>query len=168
MECYVHPSIDYTCIPELIQAQKDFIMSRIRLTAQSHVVYDPLPRSFASAFLEGSSSSSRSNHNAARVLQVPGMIAAGWSLSDLRQRPDTQRENKSLKIDLLQMVHRLKEQQFVWPFLEPVDLKEVPDYLNVVTKPVDLAIVEKRIRSDNHYRTKEMFFADIQLVRLLE
>ncbi|GAX27816.1 histone acetyltransferase [Fistulifera solaris] len=165
MECYVHPSIDYTRIPELVQAQKDFIMSRIRLTAQSHIVYDPLPPNFASAFFDGaSSSSSRGNHNAARALQVPGMIAAGWTLNDLRQRAETQREIKSLKSDLLQMVHRIKEQQFAWPFLEPVDTKDVPDYLDVITKPIDLATIEKRIRSDNHYRTKEMFFADIQLM----
>ncbi|GAX12616.1 histone acetyltransferase [Fistulifera solaris] len=165
MECYVHPSIDYTRIPELVQAQKDFIMSRISLTAQSHIVYDPLPHNFASAFFDGaSSSSSRGNHNAARALQVPGMIAAGWTLNDLRQRAETQREIKSLKSDLLQMVHRIKEQQFAWPFLEPVDTKDVPDYLDVITKPIDLATIEKRIRSDNHYRTKEMFFADIQLM----
>jgi histone acetyltransferase len=168
MECYVHPSIDYTRIPELVQAQKDFIMSRIRLTAQSHIVYDPLPQNFASAFFDGaSSSSSRGNHNAARALQVPGMMAAGWTLNDLRQRAETQREIKSLKSDLLQMVHRIKEQQFAWPFLEPVDTKDVPDYLDVITKPIDLATIEKRIRSDNHYRTKEMFFADIQLVGLI-
>lgn len=166
MECYVHPSIDYTRIPELVQAQKNFIMSRIRLTAQSHIVYDPLPQNFASAFLDGtsSSSSSRGNYNAARALQVPGMIAAGWTLNDLRQRAETQREIKSLKSDLLQMVHRIKEQQFAWPFLEPVDTNDVPDYLDVIAKPIDLATMEKRIRSDNHYRTKEMFFADVQLV----
>lgn len=165
MECFLHPSVDYTRIDEMVQAQKDFIMSRIRLTAQSHIVYDPLPQNFASAFFDGaSSSSSRGNHNASRALQVPGMIAAGWTLNDLRQRTETQRENKSLKSDLLQMVHRIKEQQFAWPFLEPVDTKDVPDYLDVITKPIDLSTIEKRIRSDNHYRTKEMFFADVQLV----
>jgi histone acetyltransferase len=53
MEWYIHPSVDFTRIPDLIQAQGEFIMERIRLKAKSHIrSYEPLPINFRPS-LEG-------------------------------------------------------------------------------------------------------------------
>ena len=40
MECYVHPTIDYTAVPEMIKTQKAFVNARIKAMSQQHVVYD--------------------------------------------------------------------------------------------------------------------------------
>ena len=124
MECYVHPSIDFTRIPQMIAAQKAFLLDRIRLKAKSHKVYDPLPDNF-SPNLEGVS---RANEAAARALAIPGMSEAGWTMPDLlasmgQVNPD--RAKSALKSELLQMVRKIEEQQFAWPFREPVDTTEV-------------------------------------------
>ena len=42
MECYVHPTIDYTAVPETIKTQKAFVKERINAVSQQHVVYDGL------------------------------------------------------------------------------------------------------------------------------
>lgn len=125
MECYVHPSIDFTRIPEMLAAQRKFILSRIRLKANSTRVYDPLPKGF-SPNLEGVS---RANETAARAMAIPGMMEAGWTMADLiaatGQGKDADRAKNALKSEMLNIVRKVEEQQFAWPFREPVDINEV-------------------------------------------
>jgi histone acetyltransferase len=165
MECYVHPSIDFTRIPEMLAAQRKFIASRIRLKAQSHkVVYDPLPKNWI-PHLEGVS---RANESAARALAVPGMIEAGWTMSDLMattgQGKDLDRAKNALKSELLGMIVKLEEQQFSWPFREPVDTTEVKDYLTIIKEPIDLLTIDKRVRKGDHYKSRNMVYADLMLM----
>jgi len=40
----------------------------------------------------------------------------------------------------------------------------VPDYTEVVKEPIDLSTIEKRIRTDNHYKSKRMLLADLMLM----
>lgn len=165
MECFIHPSIDYTRIPEMLQAQREFIMSRVRLRAKSHkVVYDPLPRDFR-PIIEGAS---RGNEAAARAMAIPGVADAGWTMQDLLastgSNKDNDRQKNALKSDLLALVRKIEEQQFAWPFREPVDTQEVTDYLDVVTDPIDLQTIEKRIRKGEWYKSKKMLHADLILM----
>jgi histone acetyltransferase len=164
MECYVHPSIDFTRIPEMLAAQRKFILSRIRLKAQSTKVYDPLPKDW-SPNLEGVS---RGNEAAARALAIPGMVEAGWTMSDLisatGQGKDLDRAKNALKSELLSIVRKVEEQQFSWPFREPVDTTEVKDYLEIIKEPIDLSSIDKRIRKGDHYKSKRMLYADLMLM----
>jgi histone acetyltransferase len=165
MECYVHPSIDFTRIPDMLQAQRDFIMSRVKLKAKSHkVVYDPLPKNFRPA-LEGVS---RGNESAARAMAIPGVAEAGWTMADLLaatgSAKDGDRQKNALKSDLLALLRKVEEQQFAWPFREPVDTTEVTDYLDVVKEPIDLSTIEKRIRKGEWYKSKQMLYADLLLM----
>lgn len=125
MECYVHPSVDFTRIPEMLEAQRKFILSRIRLKANSTKVYDPLPKGW-SPNLEGVS---RANETAARAMAIPGMVEAGWTMADLMaatgQGKDADRAKNALKNELQSIVRKVDEQQFAWPFREPVDTTEV-------------------------------------------
>ncbi|KAL3910577.1 MAG: hypothetical protein SGILL_007639, partial [Bacillariaceae sp.] len=164
MECYVHPSIDFTRIPEMLAKQRQFILGRIRLQAKSTKVYDPLPKDWKPD-LEGVS---RGNDAAARALAIPGMVEAGWTMADLvsatGQGKDLDRAKNALKSELLGMVRKVEEQQFSWPFREPVDTSEVNDYLEVIKEPIDLSTIDKRIRKGEHYKSKKMLYADLMLM----
>mmetsp|Transcript_12400 Transcript_12400/g.26117 ORF Transcript_12400/g.26117 Transcript_12400/m.26117 type:complete len:582 (+) Transcript_12400:554-2299(+) len=165
MECYVHPSIDFTRIPEMLAAQREFILSRIRFKAQSHkVVYDPLPKNWMPN-LDGVS---RANEAAARALAVPGMIEAGWTMAEMMastgQGKDLDRAKNALKSELITIVRKAEEQQFSWPFREPVDTNEVKDYLEIIKEPIDLLTIDKRIRKGDHYKSKKMLYADLMLM----
>lgn len=165
MECYIHPSIDYTRVPEMIRAQRDFIMSRIKLKAKSHrVVYNALPKDWK-PMLAGVS---RANESAARAMAIPGVVEAGWVIADLLSMTgatkDADRQKNALKSDLLQLVRKTEEQQFAWPFREPVDRQEVPDYFEVIKEPIDLSTIEKRIRKGDWYKSKQMLFRDLMLM----
>ena len=51
----------------------------------------------------------------------------------------------------------------VWPFLVPVKKEEVPDYNDVVKKPMDLQTLTDNI-DRNKYSTKEEFESDLRLI----
>ena len=50
----------------------------------------------------------------------------------------------------------------MWPFLHPVDTVEVPDYLDVVSEPIDLETIEERVKH-GAYKSKEKL-SDPELV----
>ena len=121
MECYVHPSVPFTRIKEMLDAQRDFILKQVQRNANSLTVYPPLPLDF-SPNLDGNS---RANHTAARAMCIPGVAEAGWTMADLIAATgagkETDRQKNALKSDLLSIVRKIQEQQFAWPFREPVD-----------------------------------------------
>ncbi|RYR01071.1 hypothetical protein Ahy_B06g079926 isoform B [Arachis hypogaea] len=53
-----------------------------------------------------------------------------------------------------------------WPFKEPVDARDVPDYYDIIKDPIDLKTMTKRVESEQYYVTFEMFVADVK--RMLE
>lgn len=165
MECYVHPSIDYYRIPEMIKAQREFIIKRIRVTSKSDkVVYPPLPKGWEPDN-QRTGLSSRGNEAAIRAMAIPGVAEAGWTMADLlastAAAKDSDRQRNHLKSELLAIVRKTEDQQFAWPFREPVDTTEVTDYLNVINDPIDLSTIEKRIRKGDWYKSKDMLQVDM-------
>ncbi|KAL2535719.1 Histone acetyltransferase GCN5 [Forsythia ovata] len=49
-----------------------------------------------------------------------------------------------------------------WPFKEPVDARDVPDYYDIVKNPMDLKTLSKRVESEQYYVTLDMFVADVR------
>jgi len=65
-----------------------------------------------------------------------------------------------------QLLHLLSEMQnhhSAWPFQKPVNAEEVPDYYNVITEPMDLETMEKRLEEDA-YTTPDDFVKDAKLI----
>ena len=163
MECYVHPSIDYTRIPEMIKTQREFILRRIRTISKSDkIIHPPLPKGWTPNW---NGLSSRGNEAATRALAIPGMTQAGWTMADLlastAAAKDNDKQRNHLKSELLAIVRKIEEQHFAWPFREPVDTSEVKDYLDVVIEPIDLHTMDKRIRKGGHYKTKKQLYNDM-------
>lgn len=158
MECYIHPSIDYTRIPEIIAAQREFLHNRIQLTSKSDKqIYPPLPSDFSRKF--------ESHSAASRALAIPGVQEAGWTLSDLISSTggtkDADQKKDLLKKELLSLVQKVQEKQFSWCFREPVDTTEVTDYLDTIPDPIDLRTMERRVRKGDHYKSKHQLYADM-------
>ncbi|MCD9646950.1 DeSI-like protein hag1 [Datura stramonium] len=49
-----------------------------------------------------------------------------------------------------------------WPFKEPVDARDVPDYYDIIKDPIDLKTMSKRVESELYYVTFDMFVADVR------
>lgn len=43
-----------------------------------------------------------------------------------------------------------------WPFLDPVDPQEVPDYYEIIKEPMDLHTIGQRIDAGDYYITLEV------------
>jgi len=47
--------------------------------------------------------------------------------------------------EMTKLAKALQTHKMAWPFLEPVDPNEVPDYYAVIKEPMDLATVSKKV-----------------------
>lgn len=61
---------------------------------------------------------------------------------------------------LKRLVKSLQSHKMAWPFLEPVDPNEVPDYYTVIKDPMDLTTVERRLQN-RHYVKLIEFIKDV-------
>ena len=83
MECYVHPTIDYTSVPAMLKAQKTFVQARIQAVSQRHIVYPGLDLQ-----------ADRKITNPAEEIQ--GVKEAGWTAADCASAREADREWSSL------------------------------------------------------------------------
>lgn len=62
---------------------------------------------------------------------------------------------------VLNEITKSKYKKFNWPFLEPVDLEQVPNYLSIIDNPIDLSTIKKKLPT---YTNKFEFFSDLLLM----
>lgn len=53
-----------------------------------------------------------------------------------------------MKQEMIGLLARTGRQKCAWPFIDPVRKEDVPDYYDVIKKPVDLSTLRKKI--ENH------------------
>ncbi|XP_036150042.1 nucleosome-remodeling factor subunit NURF301 isoform X2 [Monomorium pharaonis] len=71
-------------------------------------------------------------------------------------------KNLNLKdLDLLKkLIKQIQAHKSAWPFMEPVDPNEAPDYYKVIKEPMDLQTIELRI-NDRSYKKLSEFIGDM-------
>ncbi|CBI17923.3 unnamed protein product, partial [Vitis vinifera] len=60
------------------------------------------------------------------------------------------------------LVSLMHDHPDAWPFKEPVDARDVPDYYDIIKDPMDLKTMSKRVESEQYYITLEMFLTDVR------
>ncbi|XP_013169257.1 PREDICTED: transcription initiation factor TFIID subunit 1 isoform X1 [Papilio xuthus] len=58
---------------------------------------------------------------------------------------------------------KLKVMPEAWPFVKPVNKKQVKDYYNVIKRPIDMETMGKKIQA-HKYHSREDFLKDVQLL----
>jgi bromodomain adjacent to zinc finger domain protein 1A len=61
------------------------------------------------------------------------------------------------------LIDDIIKNQHSWPFLKPVSVNEVPDYFEVIKKPMDFGKVKSKLNLGD-YRTNEQVMRDVELV----
>eukprot|EP01094_Clydonella_sp_ATCC50884_P002880 TRINITY_DN12202_c0_g1_i2.p1 TRINITY_DN12202_c0_g1~~TRINITY_DN12202_c0_g1_i2.p1 ORF type:complete len:793 (+),score=237.86 TRINITY_DN12202_c0_g1_i2:135-2513(+) len=146
MQCHIHPTIDYLHSKEMIKHQRQVLVSKIQQHSHSHI-----RRSGLSCFTGG---------QVAVTAEIPGVENTRWALDN--PPPPTEDEIRHLHKQFTDLVEILKHHNSGWPFLEPVDRDEVPDYYVVIKDPIDLSLIEARLSEGNYYITKNIFYADLR------
>lgn len=54
-------------------------------------------------------------------------------------------DHRSFKEQCDDVIHTLINHENSWPFRKPVDTKKIRDYLEVITSPMDLETIQKKV-----------------------
>lgn len=76
---------------------------------------------------------------------------------------ETRTKEKFLNDFLYFLICTLQSHPSSWPFLEPVSEKDVPDYFVVITKPMDMSLIMRKLKAGAYFTLKE-FSEDIYLM----
>ena len=146
------PKIRYLESGRLLQKQKETVLAKIRALSKSHIVHDS-PQQWA-------------NGNATTLppidpLSVPAIRETGWSpaMDELARAPRRGPHFNEFRLFLYQ----IQNHNQAWPFQEPVDKDEVPDYYNAIISPMDLSAMEERLEQ-GVYNTPKEFVEDFKLI----
>uniref|UniRef100_A0A1A9ZBU0 Nucleosome-remodeling factor subunit NURF301 n=1 Tax=Glossina pallidipes TaxID=7398 RepID=A0A1A9ZBU0_GLOPL len=66
-------------------------------------------------------------------------------------------------IELRKLIKQIQSHKSAWPFMEPVDPKEAPDYYNVIKEPMDLKQIEEKVNKNIYLKLSE-FIGDMTKV----
>ena len=154
MECSIDTSISYKEFPKIIRQQREAVDEKIRELSNSHVVYPGLEyfvkkeASRLAAATGGADSEVKVHRNAlerergVKIEDIPGVKEAQWL--GVEATPAKLRlvgtEGAPSETELYNMCSALfkgiRSHESSWPFQEPVDPNEVPDYYEIVKEPI--------------------------------
>ncbi|XP_069767921.1 tyrosine-protein kinase BAZ1B [Narcine bancroftii] len=78
----------------------------------------------------------------------------------------TKYKSRRLNLELTkceEILNKLVRSRYSWPFREPVTTEEAEDYLEIISKPMDLQTMQSKCTC-NRYRSVEEFLEDMKLV----
>ncbi|KGN49523.1 histone acetyltransferase GCN5 isoform X1 [Cucumis sativus] len=160
MECKIDPKLPYTDLSSMIRRQRQAIDEKIRELSNCHIVYPGLDLQKKEAGVP---------KRPIKVEEIPGLKEAGWTpdqwgFSRYRalNSADGISNQKHLAAFMRSLLKSMYDHVDAWPFKEPVDSRDVPDYYEIIKDPVDLKTMSKRVESEQYYITFEMFVADVR------
>lgn len=94
-------------------------------------------------------------------------VAAGWTAQHLlkgQSERDRSVAQGKLAALLKSAVDKISASKHAWPFTQKVDPRSAPDYASIIKTPIDLIVIQERLRAGDYYRTKDMLCADLFLM----
>ncbi|KEF56857.1 histone acetyltransferase [Exophiala aquamarina CBS 119918] len=148
MQCSMLPKIRYLEAPRMLQKQKEAVMAKIRAVSKSHIVHAP-PAQWKNGIVE------------IDPMLIPAIKESGWSpsMDELSRQP---RHGPNYN-QLLHLLNDMQNHTAAWPFAQPVNKDEVPDYYEVIKEPMDLSTMEERLQNDLYPRPED-FVKDAKLI----
>lgn len=148
MQCSMLPKIRYLEAPRMLVKQKEAVMAKIRAISKSHVIHPP-PSAWKKGIVE------------IDPMEIPAIKESGWSpsMDELSRQP---RHGPNYN-QLLHLLNDMQNHTSAWPFAQPVNREEVPDYYEVIKEPMDLSTMEERLQADLYPRPED-FIKDAKLI----
>ncbi|GMH27969.1 hypothetical protein Nepgr_029812 [Nepenthes gracilis] len=161
MECKIDPKLPYTDLSTMIHCQRQAIDEKIRELSNCHTVYPGIDFQKKEAGIL---------KKVIKVEDIPGLREAGWTpdqyghsrFKTLNDSGDGASNQKSLTAFMRSLLKFMHDHPDGWPFKEPVDAREVPDYYDIIKDPMDIKTMSKRVESEQYYVTLDMFIADVR------
>ncbi|CAL9037391.1 unnamed protein product [Musa banksii] len=156
MECKIDPKLPYIDLATMIRRQRQAIDEKIRELSNCHIVYQGIDFQKKEAGIP---------RKPIKVEDIPGLKDAGWTPDQWghsKFKTTNATERQQLNNFMRNLLKLMFEHPDAWPFKEPVDAREVPDYYDIIKDPMDLRTMSKRLESEQYYVTFEMFVADVK------
>ncbi|EEF41390.1 histone acetyltransferase GCN5 isoform X1 [Ricinus communis] len=161
MECKIDPKLPYTDLSTMIRRQRQAIDEKIRELSNCHIVYQGIDFQKKEAGIP---------KKIVKVEDIPGLREAGWTpdqwghsrFNTFNTSTDTATNQKHWTAFMRSLLKSMHDHVDAWPFKEPVDGRDVPDYYDIIKDPIDLKTMSKRIESEQYYVTFDMFVADVK------
>ena len=140
MECYVHPTINYLKVREMLAEQRKFVEDQLEKKFEecTDVYQLPGPIDQEQPLLD----------------QIPGLRELGYTEAELQAmlHPDDEdaAAKKADEADMVALLASARKHEAAWPFLEPVNTVEVADYLTIVKDPIDLATMDDKLQKKKY------------------
>ncbi|KAF7790346.1 hypothetical protein EIP86_001301 [Pleurotus ostreatoroseus] len=149
MQCKMLPKVDYIHAKDIISAQREAIYEKIREKSRSHIVYSGIENW-------------KDSGEPLDPKDIPGLRESGWtpSMAAIMIKHNGKSAEHSAMEKLLS---DLQGHPLAWAFLQPVNVEEVQDYLDVVKQPMDFHTMEHKL-DHNQYPNLDTFLTDAQLV----
>jgi len=159
MHCELNAKIVYTEFTAVLRKQKEIVKKLIYQRQQEIQKVHP----GLTCFKDGVKS--------IPVESIPGIRETGWKNYAQTRTRGVAKGSQSSELDCIDMseslysalnnvLNSVKNHSTAWPFLEPVDKDEVPDYYDHIKYPMDLKTMEDRLKS-KYYVTRRLFIADM-------
>lgn len=148
MQCTMLPKIRYLEMGRMLLKQKEAVQAKIRAFSRSHIVHPP-PKEWKNGVTK------------IDPLTIPAVKESGWSpdMDELARQP---RHGPNYN-QLLHLLNDMQNHSAAWPFTQPVNRDEVPDYYEVIMEPMDLSTMEEKHEKDM-YPTPQDFIKDAMLI----
>jgi histone acetyltransferase len=173
MQCSMVPRVKYLEVQELLAAQRQAVIAKIRSISKSHVVYPGL-----SVFRPGhqngkdgeeetkveevdETTNNGSFNFKIHPSKVPGLKESAWTveMDELSRRPKRGPHHNVMRHILVE----LSNHQAAWPFTNPVNAQDVPDYYEFIKEPMDLSTMETKLEK-NQYASINDLVHDAHLI----
>ncbi|XP_022771190.1 histone acetyltransferase GCN5-like isoform X2 [Durio zibethinus] len=161
MECKIDPKLPYTDLSTMIRRQRQAIDEKIKELSDCQDVHDGINFHKNEAGIP---------KEVVKVEDIPALKKAGWTPDQwghtrfraLIISTDNATNQKHLTGFMRSLLKSMHDHVDAWPFKEPVDSRDVPDYYDIIKDPMDLKTLSKRVESEQYYVTLEMFVADVK------
>ncbi|XP_044485552.1 histone acetyltransferase GCN5-like isoform X2 [Mangifera indica] len=179
MECKIDPKLPYTDLSTMIRRQRQAIDEKIRELSNCHIVYQGIDFQKVHGIFKNMLliywmtvnlfKEAGIPKKIIKVEDVPGLREAGWTPDQwghsrfrTSASTDSTSSQKFLTAFMRSLLKSMHDHVDAWPFKEPVDARDVPDYYDIIKDPMDLRTMSKRVESEQYYVTFEMFMADVK------
>jgi histone acetyltransferase len=148
MQCTMLPKIRYLEMGRMLLKQKEAVQAKIRAFSRSHIVHQA-PKEW------------KNGVSKIDPLSISAIKESGWSpdMDELARQP---RHGPNYN-QLLHLLNDMQNHSAAWPFTQPVNRDEVPDYYEVILEPMDLSTMEEKHEKDM-YPTPQDFIKDATLI----
>ncbi|OAY61605.1 hypothetical protein MANES_01G202300v8 [Manihot esculenta] len=161
MECKIDPKLPYTDLSTMIHRQRQAIDEKIRELSNCHIVYTGIDFQKKEAGIP---------KKILKVEDIPGLREAGWTpdqwghsrFNAFNTSTDSATNQRHWTAFMRSLLKSMHDHVDAWPFKEPVDARDVPDYYDIIKDPMDLKTMSKRVESEQYYVTFDMFVADVK------